>query len=100
MIDVRFVVAHSLWIVGAALVLTAFSYYDWLARDRGHDLRDVIRESSGWSLSVGCGLLLVASGLVMMAETDWWQWLIGAIVWAVSIAGLWRGGRPPKHQSR
>src|SRR5687768_3800226 len=31
-IDVRFVIAHGLWILGAAVILAAFSYYDWWAR--------------------------------------------------------------------
>lgn len=34
MIDVRFVTAHGLWILGAAMVLAAISFYDWRARIR------------------------------------------------------------------
>lgn len=29
MIDVRFVIVHGLWILGAAVALATFSYYTW-----------------------------------------------------------------------
>jgi hypothetical protein len=41
-IDLRFVVGHGLWILGAAVVFSAFSYYDWVRRQRGLPLRDVL----------------------------------------------------------
>jgi hypothetical protein len=39
MIDVRFVIAHSLWILGAAVALAAFSYHAWRAGERQMPLR-------------------------------------------------------------
>lgn len=47
MIDVRFVVAHSLWILGAAVALAAFSYYNWLAGEQRRRLREVLRTERG-----------------------------------------------------
>jgi hypothetical protein len=43
MIDVRFVIAHSLWILDAVAVFAAFSYYEWLARERHMPLRQMFQ---------------------------------------------------------
>jgi heme/copper-type cytochrome/quinol oxidase subunit 1 len=89
-IDVRFVIAHSLWVFGAAIILAAFSYYDWLAKARGRRLREVLREVRGWRLSVAAGLLLVASGFLLMESTRWWERGVWLVVWAGLGSDLWR----------
>jgi multidrug efflux pump subunit AcrA (membrane-fusion protein) len=73
MIDVRFVIAHSLWILGAAVVLAAFSYYEWLARERQMPLRRMLRVAWGWKVSIAGGVLLVASGFLLMESARWWE---------------------------
>ncbi len=99
MINVRFVIAHGLWILGCAIILAAFSYYDWLAREQGRRRRDVMRSARGWSASVTCGLLLVGSAFVRMESLHPWQralWMslcLGA-AWTVSR----RRGQGPSGQ--
>jgi hypothetical protein len=89
-IDVRFVIAHSLWILGAAVVLAAFSYYDWWAREQGRGRRDVFLTARGWKMSLAGGLLLVASGFLLMGSTRWWERGLWLLVWAGTAVNLWR----------
>jgi hypothetical protein len=90
MIDVRFVIAHSLWILGAAVALAAFSYYDWLARERQMPLRQMLRVAWGWRVSIAGGVLLVASGFLLMEGTRWWERGLWLLVWAGAAFDLWR----------
>jgi len=90
MIDVRFVVAHGLWILGAAIELAAISYYDWLARQRRRPLRQVLRSARGWHSSFAGGGLLVASGFLLMAGTRWWERAVWLVVWAGAAVEMWR----------
>lgn len=90
MIDVRFVFAHGLWILGTAVAVAAFSFYDWLARARQRRLREVLREARGWKLSAAGGLLLLASGFLLMESTRWWVWCGWLAVWAGAGYDLWR----------
>ncbi len=90
MIDVRFVIAHGLWILGTAVVLAAFSYHGWLARERQIPLRQVLRGAGGWRMSIVTGVLLVACGFLLMQGTHWWErglWLL-ALAWVAF--DLWR----------
>lgn len=90
MIDVRFVIAHGLWILGASMVLSAFSLYEWMARTEGRSLHDVLRNERGWHLSAAAGLLLVASGFLLMESTGWWIGCGWFAVWVGAGHGLWR----------
>ena len=89
MIDVRFVIAHGLWILGAAVALAAFSYYDWWARAQGRRRRDVFRTARGWRMSLAGGLLLVASGFLLMEGARWWERGVWLLVWAGGAFDLW-----------
>jgi hypothetical protein len=89
-IDARFVIAHSLWILGAAVVLAAFSYYDWWAIEQGRRRRDVFRTAPGWKMSLAGGLLLVASGFLLMEGTRWWERGLWLLVSAGAAFDLWR----------
>ena len=90
MIDVRFVVAHSLWILGAALALAAFSYYHWLAQERHVPLRQTLRAAWGWKVSIASGLFLTASGFLLMEGTRWWQRVLWLLVCAGAASDLWQ----------
>jgi hypothetical protein len=90
MFDVRFVLAHGLWIHGVAIVLAAFSYYNWLAASRRSPLREILRLSRGWKLSVGLGLWLVATGMLLMEGLSLWERGGWMFVWACAAANLWR----------
>jgi hypothetical protein len=90
MIDVRFVIAHSLWILGAAIALAAIGYYDWQARERRLPLRQLLRTAWGWKVSIAGSALLVASGFVLMESTRWWERALWLMVWAGAAFDLWR----------
>ncbi len=89
-IDIQFVVAHGLWIVGVAVALAAFSYYHWLAGERQMPLRQLSRQAWGWQVSIAGGVLLVASGLLLMEGTRWWERGLWLFAWAGAAFELWR----------
>ena len=62
MIDLRLVTVHGLWIVGASILLAAFSYDHWLAQSRRRRARDVLRGTPGVTAS-----LAAAEPLVVLA---------------------------------
>jgi len=90
MIDVRFVIAHSLWILGAAVVLAAFSYYRWLALDQRTPLGQVLRTERKWKVSIAGGILLVASGFLLMESARWWERGLWLVVGVGTARDLWR----------
>ena len=91
MIDVRFVIAHGLWILGAAVALAAFSYYQWLAGERRMPLRQMLRAARGWKVSIAGAVVLVASGFLLMEGTRWWERGLWVVVWGGAALDLWRG---------
>jgi len=93
-IDVRFVIAHGLWILGAAVIFAAFSYYSWWARAQGRRRRDVFRAAPGWRMSLAGGLLLVASGFLLMEGARWWERGVWLLVWAGGAFDLWAARSP------
>jgi hypothetical protein len=93
-IDVRFVITHGLWILGAAVALSAFSYYDWWARAQGRSRRDVFRTAPGWRMSLAGGVLLVASGFLLMEGARWWERGVWLLVWAGGAFELWAARSP------
>ena len=93
MIDIRFVVAHGLWILGAAIILAAFSYHRWLAQEQKKSTRDVLRIAWGWKMSLSGGVLLIASGFLLMEGTRWWERGLWLLVWGGSAFDLWHTSR-------
>ncbi len=90
MIDIRFVIAHGLWILGAAVGLAAFSYYNWLAEERQMPLRQMLRIARGWNVSLAGGVLLLASGFLLIQGTRWWERGLWLLIWAAAAFDLWR----------
>ena len=95
MIDVRFVIAHSLWILGAAVGLAAFSYYYWWAGIQRVPLRQTLRHARGWQLSVGGAAFLIACGLIAMDATPWWVRGAGLLIGVGAALHDWRHVTPP-----
>jgi hypothetical protein len=89
-IDVRFVVGHGLWILGAAVLLSAFSYYDWAAGERGRSLWEVLRHARGWRISRAAGVLLGASGFLILTSTPGWARALWLTVWIAGFLDFWR----------
>lgn len=90
MLDARFVIAHGLWIVGAAVALATFSYYDWLARQLETPLRKMLRVAWGWKAGIAGSALLVASGFLLMEKIPLWQRGLWLLVWAAAAVDMWR----------
>ena len=84
MIDWRLVGVNSLWILGCSIVLAAFSYHDWLARETSRRLRDVLSTPS-WTVPYSAGMLLICLGFACGLVDRWWQKTIWAAL-AVSYA--------------
>ena len=72
MIDWYLVTSSALCILGCAVILTIFSYADWLAGRRGVRLRDVL-DGANWRISLGGGVVLVCLGL-FFASRHWWEY--------------------------
>jgi len=90
MIDVRSVIAHGLWILGAAVAVSALSYYHWLAGVQGMRLRKMFATAWGWKFSNASAMLLIASGFLLMEGSSWWQWGVWLAVWTSAGLDLWR----------
>ena len=85
MIDWYLVATSALWILGASILLAAFSYHQWLAGERGRRLRDQWRERS-WQRASAAGMLLFCLGFGLSGGSRWWErvaWLVLATVFAV-----------------
>ncbi len=96
MIDWVGVALNAVWIAGLAIVLAAFSYHDWLARETDRRLRDVLALPS-WKLTFFGGMLLACVGFAYGLSDRWWQkviWMILALSFAYELMLLWRQGRP------
>jgi hypothetical protein len=89
-IDVRFLIAHSLWILGASALLATAAYYNWLAQARGKSRVATFRDAPGWRLSVPLALVMIAAGFLLMASST----ALVRVLWSAVLAGalydLWR----------
>ena len=87
MIDWYLVATSALWILGASILLAAFSYHQWLAGERGRRLRDQWHERS-WRLASAAGMLLFCLGFGLSEGSRWWErvvWLALAASFAVQL---------------
>jgi hypothetical protein len=93
MIDWYLVATSALWILGASILLAAFSYHKWAAGERGVRLRDQWHERS-WQLASAAGMLLFCLGFGLSEGSRWWErvlWLALAVSFAAQlIAALGR----------
>ncbi len=90
MIDVRFVIAHSLWILGTAVGLAAFSYYHWWAGIQQMPLRQTLHQARGWRLNVAIASFLTACGLLTLGATPWWVRGVGLLIGVSAAFHTWR----------
>jgi hypothetical protein len=71
LIDWWMVATNGLWILGLSIVLAAFSYHDWLARETGRRRRDLFKERS-WRLPWVSGMFLACVGWGLAQDTRLW----------------------------
>jgi hypothetical protein len=89
LIDWCLVFTSSLCILGASVVMAAFSYHDWLRRERGQRLREMFKLPS-WKLWFSVGMLLFCAGWGMGRGMAWWE----RVLWGVLALWFgWDGGR-------
>lgn len=88
MIDWWLVGRNAIWIVGAAIVLAAWSYYHWLAAT-GVTPRAEVFQRRGWVLSSGIGGSLFCIGFATSGR--WWEVIAWALLALFALARAWRG---------
>ena len=78
-IDWISVLTNSLWILGLALILSAFSYHYWQAETQNRSLRTQLNRPP-FLKTMWAGFALVCAGLAGTSERTW-----EAVLWAVLI---------------
>jgi hypothetical protein len=77
---------NALWVLGAAILLAAFSYLRWLADESGRPLRDLTSTRS-WTITFTAGVLLLCAGIAGGIVERWWE---RAIWIALAAASAYR----------
>ena len=77
MVDALNILFNTLWILGLAIILAAFSYSTWRVSQHDLDLRDALN-GLAFQILLSLGLLLVSLALALLAERGWEQllWLV------------------------
>ncbi len=91
MVDWFYVARNALWILGASVILAAFSYAGWWADRRGLSVREVLVRGS-FAVACEAGLFLICLGLGAGATPLWERafWLVLALALAWASAAAWR----------
>lgn len=77
------VATNGLWVLGLSIVLSVFSYHDWLARTTGRRFRQMMVLPS-WRQSFSTGMFLTCLGWGLAQANHVWEKLLWMIV-AVSF---------------
>ena len=78
---------NGLWVLGAAVILAAFSLACYEAHRRGERLR-VRLAAPGFQLWLLAGLVLISLG-VTLVESRWWERVLWGVCCAMSVWRLW-----------
>lgn len=95
MIDWYRLAANGLWIGGLSIVVAAFSYHDWVARETGRRRRDLFTARS-WRLPWTTGMCLTCVGWGLSQATrrfEPWLWLALGGWFAWDMVRLLAAGR-------
>jgi hypothetical protein len=90
MIDWSMAAANGLWIAGLSLVMSAFSYHDWMARETSRRRRDLFKGRS-WRLPWSAGMCLTCAGWGLSQASRGWErllWLILGAWFAWNLVAL------------
>ena len=86
--------SNGLWVLGAAVILAAFSLESYEAQRRGERLR-VRLTAPGFRLWLSVGLALISLGVTLLGRHWWeralWGMLCAASAWQLRTA--WRARR-------
>jgi multisubunit Na+/H+ antiporter MnhB subunit len=91
MIDWVNVFFNALWVLGAAVILAALSFYHYDAQNRGERLR-VRLAAPDFQVWLSVGLVLISLGLALTGAS-WWErvlWALFCVVSAWQIRVSWR----------
>lgn len=96
MIDWYGVFHNTLWIVGLAIALAAFSYTEWWRHLQSprRSLRQALSDA-GFQAAFGLGLTLFCAGLALGSDR-WWQiaaWAMLGLLFAWQSVNAWRALR-------
>ncbi|MCP4542495.1 MAG: DUF2723 domain-containing protein [Chloroflexi bacterium] len=87
MIDWVNVFFNALWILGAAVILAALSFYSYDARRRGERLRARLA-AAGFQAWLSVGLVLISLSLALIGPR-WWERVLWGLLCAMSGWQLW-----------
>jgi hypothetical protein len=76
------VAANGLWIAGLSVIVAAFSYHNWIARETGRRRRDLFNEPS-WYRPRQLGMCLTCVGWGLSQPTRRWE----VVLWLA--LGMW-----------
>lgn len=91
MIDVWGVAAHSLWILGLAVIVAVLSWAGWAAGVERVQLRTVLGRPQMWRM-IGLGLSLFCVGMAATGSA-WWDWVLWGFLAAAFAVQAWRMSR-------
>ncbi len=91
MIDWWNVFYNALWIIGLAIIVTAFSYNDWQAYQSGIKLRSQLK-AVAFQLPLSIGLMLVSLGLALLVAA-WWERLLWLVFAGLFMFQGWQSHR-------
>lgn len=78
---------HIIWILGAAVILAAFSYHHWQANQQQQPLRQHLRQPA-FIRPFALGATLISLGLAGTSPTTWEAIIWGIIFFIVLIYSL------------
>lgn len=87
MIDIRGVVANSLWILGLAVLLAVVSWARWIAQTEQSQLRIVLKRPST-QIALDVGLSFFCAGLAATGRT-WWERILWGLLAAAWVVQVW-----------
>jgi hypothetical protein len=98
MIDPGRLVSNGVWILGLALVLAAWSYACWWARQRGLRFRQVVNEPV-FATPFGCGFALFCLGLALRGRS-WWETAGWGVLTVLSLLLGFHSWRTSRQRAR
>jgi multisubunit Na+/H+ antiporter MnhB subunit len=78
---------NGLWVLGAAVILAAFSFACYEARRRSERLR-VRLAAPGFQSWLSVGLVLISLGMALIGPR-WWERALWGVLCAMSVWQLW-----------
>ena len=91
MVDWASLAFNGLWLLGAAVILTAFGFSCYAAEGRAKPLRTRL-SAPGFQLPLALGLSLISLGAALLASF-WWECLVWGLLCLTSVGQLWAGWR-------